>query len=323
LGKTAADARTVEIKDFSWFREFCGVNDEHLRRIEKNYGVRIYARNGSVFLSGPPDHVSRLAGLLGEYGELMASSTQIRHEELKYAVRYYMEHDNVSLLDLFSKSYRIKTAKKIITPRSLTQRVYIHSLFHTDVVIGVGPAGTGKTYLVVAVAVSELLNRNIGRIILTRPAVEAGEKLGFLPGDLNEKISPYLRPLYDAMYEMLGPDRLATMMEQGEVEVAPLAYMRGRTLNDSFIILDEAQNCTPEQVKMLLTRLGSNSRVAVTGDLTQSDLPRDSVSGLVEATHILGDIEGIDVISFSKKDVVRHPMVEKIVTAYEGYEQNR
>ncbi len=323
MAKTVADTRTVEIKDFSWFREFCGVNDEHLRRIETDYDVRIYARNGSVFLAGPPEHISRLAGLLEEYGELMTAGTPIRPEELKYAVRYYMEHDNVSLLDLFSKDYRIKTARKIITPRSLTQRVYIHSLFHTDVVIGVGPAGTGKTYLVVAVAVSELLNKNIGRIILTRPAVEAGEKLGFLPGDLNEKISPYLRPLYDAMYEMLGPDRLAVMIEQGEVEVAPLAYMRGRTLNDSFIILDEAQNCSPEQMKMLLTRLGSNSRVAITGDLTQSDLPRDYISGLVEAKNILGDTEGIDIISFSKRDVVRHPMVEKIVAAYEGYEQNR
>ena len=224
------------------------------------------------------------------------------------------------MAEIFTGEVRVQTARKAVIPRTLAQRSYIYSLTHTDVVVGVGPAGTGKTYLAMAVAVSDLLKKKISRIVLTRPAVEAGESLGFLPGDLNEKITPYLRPLYDAMYDLLGPDKLATMMEHGQIEVAPLAYMRGRTLNDSFIILDEAQNCTTEQMKMFLTRLGTNSKAAITGDVTQIDLPRGRGSGLVQAEKVLAGIEGIDIVYFSKRDVVRHSLVQKIIGAYEIHE---
>lgn len=321
--KASSKHRTLEISDFPHFKEFCGINDEQLGRIEEKYGVKIYARNSSIFLTGDESRVLKISKMLVGYNELMEAGVKIGHEDLKYAVSYFMEHENVSLKDIFSRQFRIETARKIIVPRGIIQRAYVCSLFNSHVIISIGPAGTGKTYLAMAVAVSELLKKKVSRIILTRPALEAGEKLGFLPGDLSAKITPYLRPLYDAMYDMLGPDKLSLMIEHGEVEVAPLAYMRGRTLNDSYIILDEAQNCTSEQMKMFLTRLGNNSRAAITGDITQIDLPRERVSGLVEVKSLLVGIEGIDIISFTKKDVVRHPLVEKIVSAYESQEEKK
>jgi len=314
--------RTVELSEFHNFREICGVNDEQLRAMQEEFNVTIVARNGSIFITGEDKAALRISEMFMQYNELIDSGITLSPTEIKFSSRYFMGHDNVSIADIYSGDVRIKTARKTIIPRSLTQRAYIHSLMHTDLVIATGPAGTGKTYLAMAIAVSELLNKKISRIVLTRPAVEAGESLGFLPGDLNEKITPYLRPLYDAMYDMLGPDKLEMMMAQGEVEVAPLAYMRGRTLNDSYIILDEAQNCTSEQMKMFLTRLGTNSRAAVTGDITQIDLPKERLSGLIEADKILADIKGIDIIRFTKADVVRHPLVEKIVSAYELHEAN-
>lgn len=317
---TEPGRRTVELTELHHFREICGVNDEHIRSLQEEFGVTIVARNGSIFVTGEDRAALRLSEMLMQFNELLDSGITLSPDELKFSSRYFMLHDDMSVVEMFSGEIRVKTAKKTIIPRSLTQRAYLHSLMSTDLVVATGPAGTGKTYLAMAVAVSELLSKKISRIVLTRPAVEAGESLGFLPGDLNEKITPYLRPLYDAMYDMLGPDRLESMMGHGEVEVAPLAYMRGRTLNDSYIILDEAQNCTSEQMKMFLTRLGTNSRAAVTGDITQIDLPKERMSGLIEADKILTGIKGIDIIRFTKADVVRHPLVEKIVSAYEMYE---
>lgn len=282
-------------------------------------GVEIVVRNGSIIINGENEENAQcVSDLLLQFNDLIDGGVSLGIDDIRFMGRYFREHSKISIKEMFSKEVRIKTTNKIVIPRGVAQRGYIHSLTHSDVVIAIGPAGTGKTYLAVAVAISDLLTKKISKIILTRPAVEAGENLGFLPGDLQEKISPYLRPIYDALYEMLGAENLHSMMEQGQIEVAPLAYMRGRTLNDSFIVLDEAQNCTSEQMKMFLTRLGADSRAAITGDITQIDLPKGRVSGLVEIKNILSKIKGIDIIQFSKHDVVRHELVEKIITAYEG-----
>jgi phosphate starvation-inducible PhoH-like protein len=233
------------------------------------------------------------------------------------------EHGQVVLTELLSGGIRVPSRKKVILPKTPAQRRYIEAIQRYDIVLGIGPAGTGKTYLAMAMAVSALSNQEVGRIILTRPAVEAGEHLGFLPGDLYQKIHPYLRPLYDALYDMMDPDRANRMIERGTIEIAPLAYMRGRTLNDSFIILDEGQNTTHEQMKMFLTRLGFNSRVVLTGDITQVDLPKDKRSGLIQAKEILKGIKGIHISLFSNKDVIRHKLVQDIIRAYERHEKER
>jgi phosphate starvation-inducible PhoH-like protein len=225
------------------------------------------------------------------------------------------------LKDLFLNSIPVSSKKRFIIPKTETQRRYIDAIKNFDMVIGIGPAGTGKTYLAMAMAINALLKKQISRIVLARPAVEAGEKLGFLPGDIYEKVHPYLRPLYDALFDMMEAEKVSRLVERGVIEIAPLAYMRGRTLNDSFIILDEAQNTTSEQMKMYLTRLGFNSKTVITGDITQIDLPTGRVSGLIEAEKILKDIEGIEIIYFSEKDVVRHKLVQEIIKAYERYEK--
>jgi len=285
--------------------------------------VGIVARHDSINISGDERDTRRVAHLLEELDDLIDRKELAAPDDIKFIIRYVSENKGeTSVSSIFSEDVKVQAARKIVTPRTIAQRSYVHSLQNTDLVIAIGPAGTGKTYLAMAVAVADLLKKKIARIVLTRPAVEAGESLGFLPGNLDEKITPYLRPLYDAIYDLLGPDKLRVMIEQGQIEVAPLAYMRGRTLNDSFIILDEGQNCTSEQMKMFLTRLGTNSKAAITGDITQIDLPRGKPSGLVEARNILAGIEGIDIIYFSKRDVVRHSLVEKIVSAYEGHEES-
>ncbi|MBI5178581.1 MAG: PhoH family protein [Nitrospinae bacterium] len=321
---TDSGKRTVEIPHFEHFRDLCGINDEHLRFIEKVFNVGIVARNDSINIAGSEAEVQRVSDLLAQLDELLSKGASIPSDDMKFIIRYFYENRGEnSVTRIFSDDVRVQTARKVVVPRTIAQRSYVHSLLNTDIVVAIGPAGTGKTYLAMAVAVNDLLKKKIARIVLTRPAVEAGESLGYLPGDLNEKITPYLRPLYDAIYDLLGPDKLRTMMEQGQIEVAPLAYMRGRTLNDSFIILDEAQNCTSEQMKMFLTRLGTNSKAAITGDVTQIDLPRGRPSGLVEARNILAGVEGIDIIFFSRRDVVRHSLVEKIIRAYEGLEESK
>ncbi len=316
----AQNKRGIPISDFRLFREFCGVNDEKLKLIEKMLDVEIVVRNGSIIINGSDENALRTQNILSQFDELADSGVILGVDDIRFIGKYFLEHSEVSLKEMFSEDVRIQTLNKVVIPRGATQRGYLYSLAHSDVVIAIGPAGTGKTYLAVAMAISSLLKKKVSRIILTRPAVEAGENLGFLPGDLQDKKSPYIRPIYDALYEMLGPEKLQSMMEHGQIEVAPLAYMRGRTLSDSFVVLDEAQNCTTEQMKMLLTRLGAGSQVAVTGDVTQIDLPKGRMSGLVEAGNLLSEIEGIDIIHFSKRDVVRHELVEKIIGAYEENE---
>lgn len=229
--------------------------------------------------------------------------------------------DSLSLIDIFSETIPVSSKKRFVIPKTETQKKYIDAIKHFDIVIGIGPAGTGKTYLAMAMAINAFMKKKVSRIVLARPAVEAGEKLGFLPGDIYEKYNPYLRPLYDALLDMMEADRAGKLLERGIIEIAPLAFMRGRTLNDSFVILDEAQNTTAEQMKMYLTRLGYNSKTVITGDITQIDLPADKLSGLVQTEKILSDIEGIKFIYFSEKDVVRHKLVQEIVKAYERYEK--
>lgn len=245
----------------------------------------------------------------------------LKPEDISYAIRSAAAGHETSLKDLFLNNIPVSSKKRFIIPKTEVQRQYIEAMRNYDIVIGIGPAGTGKTYLAMAMAINALLKKQVNRIVLARPAVEAGEKLGFLPGDMYEKVNPYLRPLYDALFDMIEAEKASKFIERGIIEIAPLAFMRGRTLNDSFIILDEAQNTTSEQMKMYLTRLGFNSKTVITGDITQIDLPSGKLSGLIEAEKILNDIEGIKVIYFSEKDVVRHKLVQEIVRAYERYEK--
>jgi phosphate starvation-inducible protein PhoH and related proteins len=272
-----------------------------------------------VGIEGPEDRVERVRRFLNSYLDLVHEGKDIEPGDLKSIIKVIQHDPSLTLKELVAVSQRRMVGKKSIHPRSLNQWRYLVALERDDLVFGLGPAGTGKTYLAVAMAVSALLAKKISRIILTRPAVEAGERLGFLPGTLQEKIDPYLRPLYDALHDMLDADRVKRMLEKMEIEVAPVAFMRGRTLNDSFIIMDEAQNCTPEQMKMVLTRQGFNSKMVVTGDLTQIDLPQSRGCGLLEATHVLRAIDGISFVEFDERDVVRHPLVQKIIMAYDRY----
>jgi phosphate starvation-inducible PhoH-like protein len=297
-----------------------GSYDQHLKLIEKAFDVRIKARGEEALIEGDETQVARAQQLLSELVDLISQGFFLNPEDVNYAIRSYREKPEASLRGLFLDTIPIATKKKLITPKSPVQKEYVEAIQKYDVVVGIGPAGTGKTYLAMAMAVWALMRREISRIILARPAVEAGEKLGFLPGDMYAKVNPYLRPLYDALYDMMEVDRANRMVERGEIEIAPLAYMRGRTLNDSFVILDEAQNATSEQMKMFLTRLGFNSKMVITGDITQVDLPSERVSGLVEIQEIVTDISGIQFVYFTEKDVIRHKLVQEIIKAYERYE---
>jgi phosphate starvation-inducible PhoH-like protein len=321
--QTAADAGDtleVQFNDHHRFHDLLGHHDEHIKTIERALGVRIGLGDRTLLISG--DDVQReLAGrVLTELYGLLENDYPIYPSDVDYAVRILSRDRNAKLRDIFLDAIYITAHKRVVTPKSVAQKAYIDAIRNDDIVFGIGPAGTGKTYLAMAMAVAALMRDNFARMILTRPAVEAGEKLGFLPGDLAEKVNPYLRPLYDALHDMVDYDRARKMLERGTIEVAPLAFMRGRTLNDSFVILDEAQNTTPEQMKMFLTRLGYGSKAVITGDVTQIDLPSGKPSGLKHAVRILEGVDGIRFCYFSERDVVRHRLVRDIITAYDRAE---
>jgi phosphate starvation-inducible PhoH-like protein len=300
-----------------------GTLEENFRYLNERLRVRVAARGDTVSLDGEPEPVALAGKLLQELGKLVATGYSVGKEEFRTAVRVLEEDPNVDLVEFFTDATIPDSVKRLVVPRNLKQRLFIQAVNRHDIVFAIGPAGTGKTYLAVAMAAAALAEHRVRRIVLTRPAVEAGERLGFLPGDLVEKVNPYLRPVYDALYDILGYDRVARHIERGVIEIAPLAFMRGRTLNDSFMLLDEAQNTTPELMKMFLTRLGFHSRAAITGDVTQIDLPNEKVSGLVQARQILGNLPGICFFDFVKEDVVRHKLVEKVVAAYEQFDGSR
>ncbi len=313
--------RTVEIAGS--VGTLFGTLDENLRFLESALQITADLEENHLRLEGDPEHVERAAHILEEYNQLVREGRKFENGEVHSLLRLATEEPGVPLRELLEPAGRARprtSGKKTIAPKSANQRRYMEEIERNDMVFGVGPGGTGKTYLAVTMAVSALLTKRVNRIILARPAVEAGERLGFLPGTLQEKIDPYMRPLYDALYDMLDPDKLDRFLEKGIIEVAPLAFMRGRTLNDSFVILDEAQNTTSEQMKMFLTRLGFNSKAVITGDITQIDLPTGRRSGLIEALEVVGKIEGIGTVTFNEKDVVRHNLVQQIIRAYEEYD---
>jgi len=294
-----------------------GLHDEHLRLIEAEFGVKTVSRGRQLIISGPTESVEKVGRLLDQLLGLIRSGQYLRRHEVVYAIRAMEKDSGLDLQPIYTDRVEVLSKRQFISPKTAGQKAYVDAIRRHDIVFGIGVAGTGKSYLAVAMAVNALKKQLVSRIILTRPAVEAGESLGFLPGTFEEKVNPYLRPLYDALYEMMDMDKIQRSLEKGIVEVAPLAYMRGRTLNDSFVILDEAQNCTPEQMKMFLTRLGFDSKTVITGDVTQSDLPAGKISGLAQARDILKGVEGIGFVEFNENDVVRHELVQKIIKAYD------
>ncbi|MDP6579735.1 MAG: PhoH family protein [Vicinamibacterales bacterium] len=297
-----------------------GSYDTNLKTFEDLFGVRIRTDGNMLVAEGDDAAVARVERVVNQLGELVAEGYQLSQEDVQRAAQLVIEDGHVRLRDYFVRATVKASSKRHVTPKSLNQRRYVDAIERHDIVFGIGPAGTGKTYLAMAQAVAFLTAKKVTRIVLARPAVEAGEKLGFLPGDLQEKVNPYLRPLYDALYDMLDMDRVDRLLGRGTIEIAPLAFMRGRTLNDAFVILDEAQNTTSEQMKMFLTRLGFGSKAVITGDITQIDLPLgQTASGLVEVMRIVERVEGIAFTRFDDRDVVRHPLVQKIVQAYEAY----
>jgi phosphate starvation-inducible PhoH-like protein len=299
-----------------------GPLDDNLRFLEDLFGVSIQARDSSLTIDGEEDDVAVLERILVDFSSLVDKGHSITNGDLKSAFKQIAEDAALSLHDFFPKMQLLAAGKRQVTPKSLNQRRYVEAIRKNDIVFGIGPGGTGKTFLAVAMALTCLFEKSVSRIILTRPAVEAGEKLGFLPGDIEEKINPYLRPLYDALYILLDSDKIQRYMEDGTIEIAPLAFMRGRTLNDAFIILDEAQNTTSEQMKMFLTRIGMRSKAVITGDVTQIDLPFGRCSGLVEARNILCSVQGLAFCFFSESDVVRHHLVRLIIKAYQQHTEN-
>lgn len=300
--------------------ELFGTYDENLKFLESSLGVTTQLHDSDLQIEGDSAQVTRAAKFLNEYNELFREGKKLESSQVKSMLRMANEEPDFSLRGAMAHSHPKSYGKKPISAKSTNQRHYMEALEKYDMVFAIGPGGTGKTYLAVAMAVSALLGKQVNRIILVRPAVEAGERLGFLPGTIQEKVDPYMRPLYDALHDMLEADKLERFLEKDIIEVAPLAFMRGRTLNDSFVILDEAQNSTSEQMKMFLTRLGFNSKAVITGDVTQIDLPSSRRSGLIEAIEIVGKIEGIAVVHFDERDVVRHNLVQRIIKAYEEHD---
>jgi phosphate starvation-inducible protein PhoH and related proteins len=301
------------------FTDLLGQHDAHVRTVETALGVRIGVTGTSLRISGAHAEQALAGKVIGEIYDLLKHGYPIYPSDVEYAIRIIRGDRNAELKDIFLDTIYVSANKRVISPKSINQKLYIDSIRNHDIVFGIGPAGTGKTYLAMAMALAALMKNQVTRMVLCRPAVEAGEKLGFLPGDLSEKVNPYLRQLYDALHDMVDFDRARRMLERGTIEVAPLAFMRGRTLNDSFIILDEAQNTTSEQMKMFLTRLGYNSKAVITGDVTQIDLPSGKLSGLKEASIVLGNTPGISFVRFNDRDVVRHRLVQSIIKAYESF----
>lgn len=313
----------LTFSDIELTRQLFGEQDDHLKRLADHLGIHIRARGNSVNLKGDDESVDLSRRVLEQLYGLLKENYPVYPNDIDYALRILRKDHTADLKKIFLDTVFTTSKKRAITPRNQSQKAYIEAIRNYDIVFGIGPAGTGKTYLAMAMAVSALTKGTVNRIILTRPAVEAGESLGFLPGDLADKVDPYLRPLYDALHDMMRFEKVAALMQNGVIEVAPLAFMRGRTLNEAFIILDEAQNTTTEQMKMFLTRIGFNSKAVVTGDITQIDLPSGKSSGLVEAKAILTPVAGIQFIHFTKKDVVRHRLVQDIIDAYEQLEASR
>ena len=315
--------QTISVDRLEQAVSLFGSFDENIRLVEREYGVNVISRGSDLKVTGEAENVSRAVRAIGGLLTLINRGESLSEQNVRYVLSLVEEGSEDKLHALTADCVCITSRGKPVKPKTLGQKRYIEAINQNTIVLGVGPAGTGKTYLAVAMAVTAFRAKEVNRIILTRPAVEAGEKLGFLPGDLQHKVDPYLRPLYDALFDMLGAENFQKFQERGNIEVAPLAYMRGRTLDDSFIILDEAQNTTSEQMKMFLTRLGFNSKIVVTGDITQVDLPDGKRSGLVEVMRILKGIEGIATVSFTEKDVVRHRLGQDIIKAYEKHEEGK
>ena len=315
--------QSINIDRLDYAVNLFGSFDENIKILEKEYGVSIILRGSELKVSGETESVARACAAVSALLSLASKGETLNDQNVRYAISLSDEGNAGELTKLGGDCICITSKGKPIKPKTLGQQKYVEAIRRNTIVVSIGPAGTGKTYLAVAQAVAAFREHAVNRIIITRPAVEAGEKLGFLPGDLQQKVDPYLRPIYDALFDMLGAESFARYQERGNIEVAPLAYMRGRTLDDSFIILDEAQNTTPEQMKMFLTRLGFNSKMVVTGDITQIDLPDSRKSGLIEAAHVLKGVDDIEIIKFTQKDVVRHQLVQKIVKAYDKYEEQK
>lgn len=315
--------QSINIDRLDYAVNLFGSFDENIKILEKEYGVSIILRGSELKVSGETESVARACAAVSALLSLASKGETLNEQNVRYAISLSDEGNAGELTKLGGDCICITSKGKPIKPKTLGQQKYVEAIRRNTIVVSIGPAGTGKTYLAVAEAVAAFREHAVNRIIITRPAVEAGEKLGFLPGDLQQKVDPYLRPIYDALFDMLGAESFARYQERGNIEVAPLAYMRGRTLDDSFIILDEAQNTTPEQMKMFLTRLGFNSKMVVTGDITQIDLPDSRKSGLIEAAHVLKGVDDIEIIKFTQKDVVRHQLVQKIVKAYDKYEEQK
>ena len=323
MAEQGATGRRLEFKDAELANKLFGPQAGNLALLAEKTGVAIDTRGSTATLSGPPEAVDLAAGVLTQLYGLLQEGKAVHPQDVDCAWRILLREPGADIRRIFLDTVYVASPRKTIAAKTISQRDYLMAIRENDLVFAIGPAGTGKTYLAVALAVSALMKREVKRIILARPAVEAGEKLGFLPGDLAEKVNPYLRPLYDALHDMLDFARVQDMLATGVIEVAPLAFMRGRTLNDAFVILDEAQNTTPEQMKMFLTRLGFGSRCVVTGDVTQIDLPTQTRSGLVEARGILAGVKGIGFVQFHEEDVIRHPLVGRIVQAYDRHDQGR
>lgn len=312
--------QSIEIDNHQIINEIFGDFDENLDIIRRELNIDVNIRNNSIEIFGEPDAVDIGVKLMHSLKDIVQDRKRLDKQDLRYAIQQVLEGKDEKLRDLLKEVVCITANGKSIKPKTFGQKRYIDSIRNNDIVFGIGPAGTGKTYLAMAMAVQAFKNKEVNRIILTRPAVEAGENLGFLPGDLQEKVDPYLRPVYDALFEILGYETYAKYVERGLIEVAPLAYMRGRTLDSAYIILDEAQNTTNEQMKMFLTRLGFGSKAIITGDITQVDLPKGKQSGLKSVTKVLDNVKGIDFINLTKHDIVRHPLVQRIIDAYEKFE---